>query len=298
MLERWIQGLAANLFPYERTPTRGELLFFRFFEFLIGGWALQAGWTWAETMLRHRVVVLPLGLANYFDLTVFFAPVPAYGLVAALTLFVVLGFTRVWRFGYAGALVALHLLYASRYSLGEISHGSNFVGLALVALALGAWRFRTSASMYRFVFGLLFFLYGVGYASAGVCKLVASGLSWPMGEHMALWVGERSVDVTSSFGAFEPNFLQRLVLSKPWVGTLALTFGLLAELAGVAIWYEKPRPYVMTALIGMHLGVELCLSIYFGQNIYILTLLAYPWGRWLDRALTYLGGRPLSSQVC
>jgi hypothetical protein len=291
------QRVLDNLFPFERPATRGDLLFFRVFEALIIVWTLNAAWFWAPSFAYYTVVVGPLGLANFMDISVFFNPVAAYGLVTALTVSLVLGFFRRWRWAYFVALLLFHLAFVARYSLGEISHGSHFPGLAILALALGTTMYRTPAVTYRFVFGMIFFLYGLGYTCAGFCKLIATGLGWPAAQHLALWMGERMIDVTSSFGVFEPNLMQRFVVAYPAVGSVALAFGWVAEFAGVLMWFERARPYVLTALILMHLGVEFLLNIFFAENIYILVLLAYPWPRLLDWAFARFGGKeqPASS---
>ncbi|MEM6291547.1 MAG: hypothetical protein AAGA54_09790 [Myxococcota bacterium] len=278
--------LADQLFGFERSASRGDRIFLRVFELFIVGWTLQFAWTWFATLQRLEAVVLPLGLANYVDVSVFFAPTPALVLTVALTVSLALGVFRKGRFAYAVALVLFHLAYVSRYSLGEISHGSHFIGMAVLGLAIGTAAFHEhEEAVGKFSVGFAYFLYGIGYTSASLCKLIGSGIGWPKGDHFALWVGERSVDVMSTFGTFELNVLQDFSLRFPILGTAALTFGLLAEIAGVLMWFRKLRMWVMTALIAMHVGVELSLNIYFGHNIYVLVLLAYPWGRWLDRFL-------------
>lgn len=284
-VRRGIGRVAKELFPLDRPATRGDVIFFRVFEALIIMWTLMFVWSWAHTFARYQLVVAPLGLANYADISVFFNPLMAYTLASALTACVLLGYARLTRWAYAAALVMFHLAFVARYSLGEISHGSHFPGLAILALALGTALFRTPAVIYRFVLGMLFFLYGLGYTCAGFCKLIATGVTWPAAQHLGLWMGERMIDVTSSFGSFEPNVVQRLVTTYPWLGSAALTFGFIAEFAGISMWFEKARPYVLTALVMMHLGVEVLLNIFFAENIYILLLLVLPLPRIIDWAL-------------
>lgn len=292
-LRRTTAVLAHNLFPFDRSLTRGERIFFRIFEVAVLAMSLELAWRYAAYIQRIEAVVLPLGIANYVDVSVFFDHGLSYLLAGLMTLTALLGFLRRSPYAYAVALGLFHLLYASRYSLGEISHEAHFPGMAVMGFAIGTWIFRHDReALPRFVYGFLFFTYGVGYTSAGVCKLLATGLDWPAGAHLALWMGERSVDVTSTLGYFQPNLLQRWSLQYPVIGTAALTFGLVAELAGVLIWFERTRPYVLTALIVMHLGVEVTLNIFFGQNVYMLAMLAYPWGRALDWLLSHGFERP------
>ncbi|MBC8066990.1 MAG: hypothetical protein IAG13_01545, partial [Deltaproteobacteria bacterium] len=224
---------------------------------------------------------------EHVDVSWFFHDGHAYLLASALTLAVILGFARlpgVGRVAYAVALVLFHLMYVTRYSLGEISHGSHFIGMAVLGLAIADLA-MPSQMRERFTLGFLFFFYGIAYTSAGFCKLIGSGLGWADGRHLALWLGERTVDIGSTFGSFEPNALQRVLVAHPALATAVLAFGLLAELGGVALWLRRTRPYAATALIAMHVGVELSLGIWFGHNIYALLAIAYPWGPAIDRAL-------------
>lgn len=276
-----------ELFEFERPSTRGERAFGLVFELLVCSWTLLFVWEWVALLPRLSAVVLPLGVANYVDVSALFATAPAYSTVTLLTLALVCGLFRV-RFAYLVAVSLFHVMYVARYSLGEISHGSHFVGMALLALGLARDLFHGDAhKVGRFAFGWLFFVYGLSYASAGVCKLVATGLGWPSGSHLTLWIGERSIDVLSTWGSYTPNAFQVLALEYPIIGTAALTFGLLAELAAPLMWFRRLRPWVLSALIVMHLGVELSLDIFFGHNIYLLVLLAYPWARGFDLLLSW-----------
>ncbi|MGH1344873.1 MAG: hypothetical protein ACRBN8_25150 [Nannocystales bacterium] len=290
---RLADRLATELFDFGRRSTPGEVLFARIFEVLVVLWTLQHCWEWAPYIQRIEAVVLPLGLANYVDVSVFFEDGLSYGLAAGVTLALVAGFFRWTKAAYPVALLGFHLLYVSRYSLGEISHGSNFIGLALLAFAIGTVAFSDDAtSTFRFAFGFLFFIYGVGYTSAGVCKLIGTGLDWPHPAHFALWVGERTVDVTSREGVFEPTVLQRIGLAYPWLGSASLAFGLVAELAGVLMWIRRYRMPVLLALLAMHIGVDLTLDILFLHNIMILALLALPWSKLIDAALVRVRSAP------
>lgn len=281
---RALDRLSTELFDFARPSSVGERWFFRIFELFVAAWTLQHVWTWAGFLPRIEGVVLPLGLANYIDVSFMFDATIAYGTAAVLTLLTVLAVLYRFRVAYWGVLLLFHLFYTARYCLGEISHGSNFIGLAVLALAVGASVFKDDrVALPRFVFGLLFFLFGLGYTSAGVCKLVATGIDWPMGEHLRLWMSERYVDVTSSLGHKELSPLQQLAFDYTPVATAILTFGLLAELAGFLVWFRRTRMLALTTLILMHIGVDLSMDIYFGHNIYMLVLVAYPWSRLLDK---------------
>jgi len=275
-----------ELFDFGRPSSTGERYFGRVFEGLIVFWVLLHCWTWAAYIPRIEAVVLPLGIANYVDVSVLFRPGAPQAVAAVVSLGLALGLTRKWRWGYALALGGFHLLYASRYCLGEISHGSNFVGIALLGFAIATVAFDDSQhTTWRFAEGFALFIFGIGYTSAGICKLIGTGIDWPSATHFALWVGERTIDVTSRDGVFVPTFLQRIGLAYPWFGALSLVFGLLAELAGILIWFRRFRAPVLFALFMMHIGIDLSLDILFIYNIMILALLAFPWPALIDRVL-------------
>src|SRR5699024_11330105 len=104
------------------------------------------------------------------------------------------------------ALLAMHLQYIARFSQGEISHGSNFTGTALMTLALAAIFFKNEAKLQKFALGLLIFLIGIGYSSAAFAKLIGTGFTWVDGRHLYLWIGERSNEVLSQNSTFQLHF--------------------------------------------------------------------------------------------
>ena len=294
-IHRLQASLAQNLFPFERTTTPGERVFFRLFEALVALFAIQLAWDWSPYIQRIEAVVKPVGLANYVDVSPLFNGHASYILSGVLVVGLLGGVLRRSPYAYGIAMLAFHLLYVARFSLGKAAHGSQYVGMAVLALTVGTALFRDRPSeRQRFVVGFLAFFYGLGYTCAGVCKLVATGIDWPAGAHLMLWIGERSIDVTSNSGEFALNPIQQAVMATPLLGTMALTFGLVAELLGILSWFERPRPWIFTALIAMHIGIELTMNIYFKYNIYVLLLLAYPWGRGIDWLAKTLRASPLT----
>jgi hypothetical protein len=187
-----------------------------------------------------------------------------------------------WRYVYIAILPLFHLQYVSRYSLGEISHGSSMIGMSLLVLALGSLLFSRSYEQRRFILGGVYFFLGLGYTSAGVSKLIGTGLDWPRGEHLVLWIAERQVDTISKFGVGDLNWLQNLIVDNTEIGTVVLTFGLVAELLGFMMWWPRYRPYILLVLIGMHLGVASSMNILFDVFIYQLILLVIPWAALYD----------------
>ncbi len=280
-----MQKVMHMLFQPDRVETRGEILFFRIFEVVMVGWALWFGWEWGRYIPNIADVVLPLGIARFVDISFMFdhnLSIVNAGLMTAAAL---VGFFRLHRSGYLMLALFFHLQYVSRYSLGEISHGSNVVGLTAVALGLAYVAFREEKHSRRFALGVIIFFLGLGYTTAAMSKLIASGPLWVDGGHMWMWIQERTVDVFSKSGVVNINSFQQLVLDQYPLATAILTFGLLTELVGVLIWSPRFRPWVMTLLIAMHVGIFMSMQINFPANNAILFLLAYPWADVIDRVL-------------
>lgn len=280
------QKLLAELFDLEHQATAGEIIFYRFFELVVVLWTITFAWRWGLYLSRIADVVLPLGIARYLDVSFMFDHNLGVVNAALMTLAMMLGYLRLWRHAYLVGLLLFHLQYVSRYSQGEISHGSNVVGMALLAIAAAMLVFKSQTESRRVALGLCYFFFGLGYTSAAFCKLVGTGLEWPDGRHLWMWIQERTVDTFSERGAVEYNWLQTLSLDHHVVATMILLFGLLVELFAFVMWFRRFRPVIMTLLAGMHVGIWIALRVSFNANVCLLLILAYPWAAFLDRALT------------
>lgn len=267
-----------NIFSFSQKESEGEALYFKLFELFVVSFVIHFAWDWGIYIQQISEVVLPLGIAEYIDISFMFDHNISLINAALMTLFAGFGFFRIFsRYSYLIAFALFHLHYAARFSLGEISHGSNFIGMSLLALALALLLFRNPTTYRRFALGFVIFFVGLGYTSAGISKLIGTGLTWPSGEHLWLWIAEREVDVMSGSGVFSPNLIQELALEHHFLATLTLIFGLLTELFGFLIWFKKFRPYIATALIVMHLGVYISMNIMFSAYILELLVIGYPW---------------------
>lgn len=272
-----------ELFRYEQPASTGESLHLRGFELFVCAWVAHFVWQWSPEIARLGAVVLPLGVANWVDVTFMFNELAPRINAALITVGCLLGLSRFARPGYALAMLGFHLQYAARYSQGEISHGSNLIGTALFTMALGALLERDALRARRFSFGFSVLLTGIGYSSAALCKLVATGPLWVRGEHLVLWIHERSIDGFGKNGEIALNSLQELLLAQPLLATLTLTFGLLAEACGILMVRPKLRPYISGILMLMHVGIWMSMDILFEVNIWFLVVLGLPWGPWFER---------------
>src|SRR5690554_5173866 len=92
---KFLDSLQTGLFEPDREVTPGELLFFKFFELFVLVYTLYFSWKWARyTELRNVEVILPLGFANYIDVSLFFDHGITYYLAGILTVLIVCAYLR------------------------------------------------------------------------------------------------------------------------------------------------------------------------------------------------------------
>lgn len=279
-----------TLFDFERQETAADVIFFRLFEFSVISWTLYHSWSWGVYIPNIGDVVLPLGIAEYMDISFMFENNLAIVNATVITIASALAFFRRWRYGYLLVVLGLHLQYVARYSLGEISHGSNIIGVVLVGMAVGVIAFKEGRLQRRFILGYCYFFVGLGYFFSGISKLVATGITWPDGAHHWMWIAEKTVDSFALTGQIDYNIFQNLVLNSWLIATLALAFGMCAELFGWLMWNKKYRPYITTCLIMFHVGILVLMKINFPSNLAILVFLGYPWAALIDWFMTRYGG--------
>jgi hypothetical protein len=276
-----------QLFNAGRTETNGDILLFIIFETVIIYQVILISWRWAIYIPHLSRVAAPVGIANFMDISFMFTAPYALINAALITLFVLLGYFRKGRFFYLLAILGMHLQYAARFSQGKVSHGTGLTGMALLILALTALFIIDREERRKVAVGLVIFFISVGYTSAAVCKLVATGPQWIEGHHLILWMKERGLDLYSQHGAFSFNTIQQILLNHHILATVALACGLITELCSFLLCLRKTRWIEATLLIGMHIGIVLMMDISFIYFLFILIVLGYPWARlfdyWLQR---------------
>lgn len=267
-----------KLWGFNRPEKPLERPFFRLLEVYAVAYTLYFVWTWAFEIQQQADVILPLGLANYIDISMWFENNISIYAAILLTLSTLSAFFRIkTAWSYWVVMILFHLQYAARYSQGEISHGSNFVGTTVLMYAIGFSFFKHETEVRRFTIGSLFFVLGFGYTSAAICKMVGTGLHWFDGAHLQLWIGERTIDTISKFGFIEYNWLQELLMQKKWMASVTLLFGLAAEFFGFLLWFRSTRYLMIPVLIGMHLGIYWSMNILFDMFIYQLLVMMIPY---------------------
>lgn len=274
-----------QLFSLDRPESPGDRLHLRMVEAMVVAQTIGFVWTWAGYISRLGRMNNPLGVANWIDLSILFTPEAPWVNAALVTVLVLAGFTKRGPWWYLFSLIFFHLQYVARFSQGSVGHGSNLAGMALLCFAVAAPFYDDISIRRRVAFGLALFFIGLGYLSAAVCKLVATGIIWPDGIHLHLWMAERSVDLLSQRGSYEPDAIQQWLYQSRPASTLMLSSGLLTELAGVLLWFRRTRFPITVALLGMHAGILLVMKISFLEFMLILMVAGLPWNRWTDRWL-------------
>tara|TARA_R110000868_G_scaffold37111_3_gene131308 strand:- start:4944 stop:5801 length:858 start_codon:yes stop_codon:yes gene_type:complete len=271
-----------RIFEWDKELTEGEKYFFRLIEVILIGQIIYNTWNWAFYIKELTGVILPLGLANYIDITIFFGSNLAILNASIIAGLLFVGFFRKWKHAYLVTLFFFHLEYVARFSQGEISHGTNLAGMILLCIGVSFSFIKNSDHIIKSAFGLMYFFIGLGYVFAACSKLIGTGINWADGDHLILWIAERGTDKLSQNGAFSLNRLQVILLENYWLATITLAFGLLTELTGFLLWFKKTRWIQTTILLSMHIGIVFTLNIYFGDYVYLLILLGYPWDKLIN----------------
>lgn len=284
---KFFASLKTGLFEPDRGVTPGELLFFKFFELFVLIYTVAFSWGWARyTQLHNYEVVLPLGYANYLDVSLFFDHYISYFFAGTITLLIICAYFRLGsRWLYMIVFILFQILFFTRFSQGEIPHSQSFIGMSVLCLAVGSLIFGGTKSMPRFVLGTLFFFMGLAYTSAFFSKLIGTGINWADGRHLWLWISEKSVDILSREGVYNTNFIQNAALNSTAFASLLLLFGWITEFFGFTMWWSKFRPYIVTLLIGLHLGITISMNIRFDAFVLQFIVVGYPWYKLIDRYL-------------
>lgn len=287
-----LSGWLEQLFDFGAQETRGERLQFGLLELFVLGYAVRFAWQWGQEIQTLAGMVVPQGIAQHVDISFMFqSPLPLINAAGITLCALCASFGRARRVAFTLLPVLLHLQYVARHSLGKTAHGSQFIGMALLLLAVAAWSMPTPSSARRFALGATRFFMGVGYVCAGICKLAATGSNWADGRHLWLWIGERGIDRLSDVGQHQLNVVQQLCLDQRWAATLFLSFGLATELLGFTLWFRRTRPFITLALIGLHLGVFAAMDLFFDTYVYQLAIVGLPLAGIVDR---FIGRRALS----
>lgn len=278
-----MKSLLRNLFEFENPDSAGVKTYLRLFELFTAVYTVIYAWEWGNYILRISDVVLPLGLANYINVEIFFGnslSLVNAGIITVIT--AIAFFTRKFKWLYLLSFLLLHIQYVTRFSLGEIPHSSNLLGFSVLGLGLAFCFFRNKTRALSFAYGFLIFFVGLGYTSAFFSKIIGTGITWVDGNHLWLWIAEKSVDVLSAKGAYELTWVQELALQSRFVATLILSFGMLTELIGFLIWWKKLRPYITLLLIAMHIGIYYSMNIWFLSYMIELIIIGFPWYKWIN----------------
>jgi hypothetical protein len=196
-------------------------------------------------------------------------------------------FSDKFKWLYGVAFLLFHLQYVTRFSLGEIPHSQNMVGFCMLGLGIGSVFLASRQRALQFALGFVIFFLGLGYTTAGISKLVATGVDWVDGRHLWLWIAEKGTDVLSEQGNFEYNWVQKLAIDNWFIATFMLTVSLVTELMSFLVWWKPFRTYVFIMIFVLHIGIYLAMNILFLSYMIGLVIVGLPWNRMLNRIISW-----------
>jgi len=284
--------LSENLFGFDLPDSTGQRIFRKVFELFLVIATCQLVWEWGNYTLRISDVVLPLGLARYLDISFMHGntlPLWNAGLISILMVWAFFGRNR-WLYAVAFGLMLFQ--YAARFSLGEIPHSANLVGMGVLGYALGRMFYAEQVDGSRFAIGFSYLSVGLSYTFAAWSKLIGTGLFWSDGRHLWMWINEKAVDEIARSGFVELNFIQEIALSSQTVATLFLLFGMITEFFAFLFCFKRLRLPVGVAILMLHIGIWLTMDIMFTLSVWEVTILTLPWAFWID---WYIGRRGASA---
>lgn len=278
--DRFINGV----FGYHLPHTPGELVEYKVLEAVIVGSVIHFAWTWAFFIQRISAVVRPLGVANWFDIRILFGP-PALVIAVLITALSLAGFLRLFRAAHISAFALLVVQFATRYSQGEIPHSANMIGCFFLGMGLSSLLHDSPVHRQRFAMGYGFFLLGIGYTLAAVCKLVVTGITWPDGQHLWVWTQSRFIHETVRDGVPRISWLQRQLLDSWTLATSLLVVGIVTEIFAWLVWFRRIRYWVVLGVLTMHIGIYFSMGIFFYDATLLLTVLIIPWAAMANWAI-------------
>ncbi len=186
-----------------------------------------------------------------------------------------LGFTALMALQMEGSCQTTHVAHATNLLLIVNALWYHCDGPE-IRRARAAGRFWQTPLYPGWAYGLSVFCLGMFYGWSGLSKLKASGLAWPNGLSLQLWV---------RLWGDPDSWATRLILADRRLARFLQTTTLLGELGGlVAVVSRRLRPLVGLALIGFHGGAIAVFGWGFHANVVLLALvfLPFPEGiRWL-----------------
>jgi hypothetical protein len=281
-------NLSEQIFGFSIADSTGQRIFRKVFELFVVIGTCKLVWEWGMYTLRISDVILPLGLARYLDISFMHEntlPLWNAGLISILSVW---GFLGKARWPYAIAFVLMLFQYAARFSLGEIPHSANLVGMGLLGYALGRLFYPEKLDGSRFAVGFSYLSVGTAYTFAAWSKLIGTGPFWFDGRHLWMWINEKAVDEISRSGFVELNFVQEIALSSQGVATMFLFFGMVTEFFAFLFCVRRLRFPVGMAILMLHIGIWLTMDIMFALSVWELVILAPPWAFVID---WYIGRR-------
>lgn len=271
-----------ELFDPTEPETHGQRIQSLVFELVVVVRSQYDLWKWTEIIPNQPGIRKATGIARYVDMSFMLDEAMCKSTALLSGVFMVLGLTQRFRFGYLLALLCFHAQYVARFCLGKTQHSTNMMGFALLALAVAHLAYREPVLRRKAAHGLTVLLFSAGYSLAALAKLRSQGLGWADGHNLWMWIREKRVDSLAAAGKVRLGWLQRRIIEHVHLATFFLAGGLLAESSALFLWWRRTRRWILLALAGMHIGIAYVMNILFVPNVLILLALALPIAELVD----------------
>lgn len=171
----------------------------------------------------------------------------------------------------------------------QIDHTKNLANLVLfvhamwyhfdatnICTALTRNAFWTSRVYPKWIHFLSVFCIAIYHSNAALSKLLQSGIGWPNGLSLQLWV---------HLMGREHSLVNTFILSSRTTAALMQWATLLLEASSlVALFCPRLRVPIGVALLGLYIGIADSFGFSFALNGFLIAAFFFPWAGIIDRA--------------
>lgn len=185
-----------------------------------------------------------------------------------------LGFTGLWSLHMETTTNGAHIFNAANQLLVVQSLWYTFFARD-IRKALAEQRFWRTPLYPNWVFLLGLFYLGLFHTSAGLAKLLNSGLDWPNGVSLQLW----------AFWDGRPGSWTRelMINYRPAVLVMQWLTLVFETAAIIGLFSRRLRPWIGLMLVSFYFGVLFTFDYGFHLNLVLTALFYLPFDRWLPQ---------------
>ena len=188
-----------------------------------------------------------------------------------------LGFTGLWSLHMETTTNGAHIFNAANQLLVVQSLWYTFFAHD-IRQAQVERRFWSTPLYPNWAFWLGLFYLGLFHTSAGLAKILHSGLDWPNGVSLQLW---------SYWDGRPGSWVRELMIGyRPAVVVMQWLTLIFETSAIVGLFSRQLRPWIGLMLVSFYIGVVLTFDYGFHLNLVLTALFYLPFDRWLTKRAT------------